>query len=95
MSNFENQVRVPMLVRVPWISEMVGKHTSALVELVDLFPTLTGLAKVSHTETALEGYDFTPVLQAGGVAPPSWRKAAFSQYPCAHHVRNPRLFGRV
>ena len=62
MSNFENQVRVPMLVRVPWIQEMVGKHTSALVELVDLFPTLTGLAKVSHAETALEGYDFSPVL---------------------------------
>ena len=94
MSNFENQVRVPLLVRVPWIQAMVGKHTSALVELVDLFPTLTGLAKVSHAETALEGFDFTPVLHAGGATPPSWRKAAFSQYPCAH-VRNPRLFGRV
>ena len=94
MSNFENQVRVPMVVRVPWIPAMVGKHTSALVELVDLFPTLTGLAKVSHAETALEGFDFSPVLHAGGATPPSWRKAAFSQYPCAH-VRNPRLFGRV
>jgi hypothetical protein len=27
-------VRVPMLVRVPWIKESHGKHSDALIELV-------------------------------------------------------------
>jgi hypothetical protein len=29
-----DQVRVPMLVRVPWIKESHGKHSDALIELV-------------------------------------------------------------
>ena len=30
---------------------------------------------------SLEGADFSPVLRGGGVAPPRWRTAAYSQYP--------------
>ena len=32
--NFENQVRVPLIVRVPWITQSHGKHSDALIELV-------------------------------------------------------------
>jgi hypothetical protein len=31
-TNFENQVRVPMLVRVPWLPQSAGQHSGALVE---------------------------------------------------------------
>jgi iduronate 2-sulfatase len=79
-TNFENQVRVPMLVRVPWIEASIGKHSNAMIELVDIMPTLLSLAKVQTTD-AMEGYDFSPVLKAGGVKPAGWRIAAFSQYP--------------
>jgi iduronate 2-sulfatase len=79
-TNFENQVRVPMLVRVPWIEAAIGKHSSALIELVDIFPTLASLANIKPAD-ALEGYDFSTVLQAGGLKPADWRTAAFSQYP--------------
>eukprot|EP01052_Picozoa_sp_SAG31_P014531 SAG31_NODE_906_length_11091_cov_22.589065_5_plen_197_part_00 len=79
-TNFENQVRVPMLVRVPWIEAAIGKHSDALIELVDIFQTLASLANIKPAD-ALEGYDFTPVLKAGGAKPANWRAAAFSQYP--------------
>lgn len=69
-----------MLVRVPWIEAAIGKHSNALLELVDIFPTLASLANIKPAD-ALEGYDFTPVLKAGGVKPAEWRTAAFSQYP--------------
>ena len=81
-TNFENQVRVPLLVRVPWLPQIVGKHSNALVELVDIFQTLASLAGITANITdVLEGSDFSPVLTAGGIAPSNWRTAAFSQYP--------------
>jgi iduronate 2-sulfatase len=78
---FENQARVPMLVRVPWLAAGHGKTTAALVELVDIFPTLADLAgilpRVEATE-ALDGKSFISVLSD----PTSVHKpAAFSQYP--------------
>lgn len=78
---FENQARVPLLVRVPWLTAGHGKTTSALVELVDIFPTLADLAgilsRVEQTE-ALDGKSFKAVL-SDPLAP--HKPAAFSQYP--------------
>ena len=71
-----------MLVRVPWLPVSHGLHSGALLELVDIFQTIASLAGIMPNVTdTLEGYDFSPVLVAGGVAPKNWRKAAFSQYP--------------
>ena len=55
----------------------IGKTTKALVEYVDIYPTLAevcGLAKPSH----LEGHGFAKLLD-DPEAP--WKTAAFSQYP--------------
>eukprot|EP00038_Savillea_parva_P010432 m.190238 g.190238 ORF g.190238 m.190238 type:complete len:737 (-) comp17994_c0_seq1:155-2365(-) len=78
---FENQVRVPMIVRVPWMKNGHGQSTSALVEHIDIMPTLADLAgilpKVLATE-ALDGQSFASVVNN----PSSVHKnAAFSQYP--------------
>jgi Arylsulfatase A and related enzymes len=44
-SNFEIAVRVPLIVYVPGLTNTgSGRSTDALVELVDVFPTLTELA---------------------------------------------------
>ena len=38
MTNFELGVRVPLMIRTPWLPNSVGGRTPALVEAVDLFP---------------------------------------------------------
>ncbi|CAA6690692.1 MULTISPECIES: sulfatase [unclassified Lentimonas] len=77
-TNYEIATRVPMMI---WTPDMPagsrGKTTDALVELVDIYPTLTELAGLPMPDH-LEGTSFTPLL-----ADPSrpWEAAAFSQFP--------------
>jgi arylsulfatase A-like enzyme len=42
-TNFELGVRVPFLLKVPWLAASMGQRSSTLVELVDLFFTLPAL----------------------------------------------------
>eukprot|EP00966_Prymnesium_polylepis_P034623 805140-Prymnesium_polylepis.1 len=42
-SNFEHGVRVPLIIRAPWLWQSVGTRTSVLAELVDVFPTMAEL----------------------------------------------------
>ncbi|MEM7233815.1 MAG: sulfatase [Planctomycetota bacterium] len=75
-TNFECDTRVPLIIRDPRRPEARGK-TSAIVELIDLYPTLcdlTGLAKPSH----LQGRSFLPVLKD---PKGTHRKFAYSSYP--------------
>lgn len=51
--------------------------TEALVELVDIYPTLCELAGLPMPEH-LRGFSFAPLLNNTNLA---WKKAAFSQYP--------------
>ena len=44
MTNFELGVRVPLIIRTPWLPESVGVKMNALAEAVDLFPTFASLA---------------------------------------------------
>jgi iduronate 2-sulfatase len=75
-TNYEIATRVPLMISVPGMAAR-GQSSDALVELVDLFPTLCELADVSRPEH-LEGHSFVPLLSEPGQA---WKKAAFSQYP--------------
>ena len=43
-TNFELSTRTPLLIRAPWKPRSAGKSTEALVELVDLYPTIAALA---------------------------------------------------
>ena len=75
-TNVENDVNAPLILSVPGMSN-AGKHSSALVEFVDIYPTLCELAGVP-LPAHLEGASFTPLL-ADPLRP--WKTAAFSQYP--------------
>ncbi|MEJ7767387.1 MAG: sulfatase [Chitinophagaceae bacterium] len=75
-TNYEIDARVPLIVSVPGMKAK-GKKTKALVELVDLYPSLcelTGLPVPEH----LQGISFVPVINNHELP---WKKAAFSQYP--------------
>ena len=43
-TNYESGTRVPLFFRASWIKSAVGVKSTALAELVDLFPTLSELA---------------------------------------------------
>lgn len=72
-SNYETSTRVPLIVRVPG---MRPGRTKALVESVDIFPTLCELAGLP-LDAGLEGHSFVPLLKEPDRP---WKAAAFSQY---------------
>ena len=72
-TQFEESTRVPLIVRVP--SGVSGAATSALVELVDLFPTLVDLCGLPDPE-GLEGTSFRPLLESPDTP---WKSAIFSE----------------
>ncbi|MGV3659476.1 MAG: sulfatase [Prosthecobacter sp.] len=75
-TTYENATRVPLIVSVPG-AKAGGQKSAALVELVDLYPSLcelVGLPLPAH----LEGTSFVPLLDKPEQA---WKSAAFSQHP--------------
>lgn len=80
-TNYEIDTRVPLLVHVPG-QTAAGTQSSALVELVDLYPSLceaTGIPVPGD----VEGTSFTPLLTDPNQ---QWKEAAFSQFH-----RSPRV----
>lgn len=75
-SNVENDTNSTLLLSVPGMKN-AGKHTKALVEFVDVYPTLADLAGLP-LPGHLEGLSCKPVLDNPNRA---WKRAAFSQYP--------------
>ncbi len=75
MTNFERGTHAPLIVSVP-SQKTAGQKTRALVEFVDIYPTLAELAGLS-LPSHLEGKSFVPLLSKPDQP---WKKAAFSQY---------------
>ena len=77
-TNFTLDTRVPLLLSTPGMKEP-GLRSRALVELVDVYPTLAELAGLplpSH----LQGTSMVPLLDQPDRP---WKQAAFFQYPRA------------
>jgi iduronate 2-sulfatase len=60
-TNFENAARVPLIINAPGVIKKAG-HTSSLVELVDLYPTLLDLCGLQRPDS-LTGKSLAPVLK--------------------------------
>jgi iduronate 2-sulfatase len=75
-TNTENDTNVPLIISVPGMKN-TNAHTSALVEFVDIYPSLVELAGLPLPKH-LEGTSFKPLLD--DLQRP-WKLAAFSQYP--------------
>lgn len=86
MTNFEHGTRVPLLVSLPGM-KTAGQRTRALVELVDLYPTLASVCSLP-LPPHLEGNSFAPLLEKPDQP---WKKAVFSQYL---RTGKPPLMGR-
>lgn len=77
-SNVENDVNAPLIFSTPNMKAR-GAQTDALVEFVDIYPTLCDLAGLP-LPGHLEGISLKPLLDDSRR---SWKTAAFSQYPRA------------
>lgn len=80
-TNYEIDTRVPLLVYVPG-QAVTGKQSAALVELVDLYPSLCDATGIPVPDD-MEGTSFTPLLTN---PEQEWKDAAFSQFH-----RSPRV----
>lgn len=81
MTNFENGVRIPMIVRAPWKQAKNGMRVSHLVEAVDLYRTLADLSGIgAHTvESGVDGVSLMPLIINSSASPV--HRFARSQFP--------------
>jgi len=73
---YEMATRQPLIIAVPGMKNQ-GSTSPALVEAVDIYPTLCELADLP-LPTGIEGVSMTPLLDDPGRP---WKTAVFSQYP--------------
>lgn len=86
-SNTKFDTRVPLIVRAPGLTQP-GARTDAIVEAVDIFPTLAEIAGLSPPVT-VEGTSFAPLMASPNR---NWKAAAFSQNP-RQNTRHGPLMG--
>ncbi|MGK0189893.1 MAG: iduronate 2-sulfatase [Verrucomicrobiales bacterium] len=75
-TNYEIAARVPLVIHTPKMKAK-GQGSKALVELLDIYPTLCDLAGISKPDH-LEGKSFAPLLDDPNLA---WKKGAVTQFP--------------
>jgi arylsulfatase A-like enzyme len=77
-NNYEGATRAPLICAVPGQSHP-GARTRALVEFVDIYPSLVDLCGLPPPADAaqLEGVSFAPLFENPNQ---KWKKAAFSEY---------------
>ncbi len=74
--NSESATHVVLMMDVPGMGND-GSKTTALVELVDIYPTLTELCNIK-APAVLQGTSMVPLLKKPVMA---WKKAVFSSFP--------------
>ncbi len=75
-TNYERATRAALVMSVPG-QKAAGQTTDALVEFVDVYPTLAGVCGLPRPD-GVEGHSFAPLLDD---PKRPWKAAAFSQYP--------------
>ncbi|MCP5520022.1 MAG: sulfatase [Verrucomicrobiales bacterium] len=79
--NFDNALHVPLILRAPGVPG--GRRTRALVEFVDIYPSLCELAGLPWPRH-LEGTSFRPLLD-DPTRP--WKTAVFSRWGAGDSIR--------
>jgi arylsulfatase A-like enzyme len=85
-TNYEKATRSALVVSRPG-QKVAGEQCSALVEFVDIYPTLAQLAGLP-APTDVQGTSFAPLLDD---PKRPWKAAAFSQYPRRVQAHGPLM----
>lgn len=83
-ANFETSLHAPLIVRAP--GKPAGQRSPALVEFVDIYPSLCDLCGVEKPEH-LEGTSFAELLDTPDKP---WKDAVFSYYQNGYSVKSDR-----
>lgn len=85
-NTLNNALQVPLIVRAPGFRG--NRRTEALVEFVDIYPSLCELAGLPHPAShRLDGKSFVPLLTAPELA---WKEAVFSEWHGGKAVKTDR-----
>ncbi|QDV53635.1 Choline-sulfatase [Gimesia fumaroli] len=88
-SNFENDAHVPLMISTPNMKQ-AGKTSAALVELIDMYPTLVDLCALP-SPAKLEGKSLVPILND---PTKTVKPAAYTQHPRpAYYKKSPEFMG--
>lgn len=87
-TNYEQATRATLLMSRPG-QKAAGKVTDALVEFVDIYPTLAEVCGLPKPD-GVEGFSFAPLLDD---PKRPWKAVAFSQYPRAGGMGVGQLMG--
>lgn len=74
-NTLNNALHAPMIIRAPGFKQ--NNKTNALVEFVDMYPSLCELAGVGVPEKQLAGKSFVPLMGDPNLP---WKKAVFSRF---------------
>ena len=75
LSLFEDSVRVPLIISAPSFADSAGKASDALVELIDIYPTVADLVGLNEeTPSILQGRSLLPLLRQPGLS--DWGRTA-------------------
>ena len=83
-TNYELDTRIPVIVKVPGGEAQKGWQSDAIIETVDIYPTLCDLAGLK-LPGHLEGSSFREVVESEGAV---WDEVAFSQYPRSSRIND-------
>ena len=77
-TNTELATHIPLLIRVPWKTNSIGKKTNIKIELVDLYRTVADLAGLDNIQDSVQGISVAAALDDPETNKYD-NKAAFSQ----------------
>ena len=92
-TNYEQATRIPLIISTPTM-KLRGEHSTALVETVDLYPTIGELAgwPAPAVPQTLDGISVATLLDRRDASP---REAIFHAYPRNVPGRGGALIGRA
>ncbi|MEM6378980.1 MAG: sulfatase [Bacteroidota bacterium] len=86
-TNFEIDTRVPVIIRAPQKTAVRGINSDAIIETVDIYPTLCALAGFEEPNH-LQGSSFMEAMFKEDF---TWEEVAISQYPRRTKIDNKNI----
>jgi arylsulfatase A-like enzyme len=85
---YEESMRIPFIIRAPWIANSAGKVVDQMALNIDVAPTMLDYAGVPIPK-AMQGRSLRPLLEQTNVA--DWSRSFLYEYFFEHHFLFPTM----